>query len=110
MRKSFYALSGLVSSMGLDVCTGDAYVFVARNRKRAKVLVHDGTGLCLLAKRLDIGRFPSLWRDDVTSYVDLSVSELSLLLEGCELVGRLSLRPPTLDMERASRVALADFK
>ena len=56
MRKSFNTLSGLVSAMGHDVAAGDVFLFVAKNRKRAKVLWYDATGLVLLAKRLDVGR------------------------------------------------------
>jgi len=36
------------------------FLFVSRNRKRAKVLYFDGTGLCLLAKRLEKGRFAAV--------------------------------------------------
>ncbi len=49
MRKSFNTLTGLVLGMGRDVTAGDVFAFVSRNRKRAKVLWHEGTGLCLLA-------------------------------------------------------------
>lgn len=108
MRKSFNTLSGLVSSMGREVTTGDVFLFVAANRKRAKVLWYDGTGLCLLAKRLDAGRFAKLWAE-ASEDVTLTVSELSLFLEGCELVGRVSLSPPVVDLEKASHVSSADF-
>ena len=57
MRKSFNTLGALVEQdMKRDVLSGDLFLFVSRNRKRAKVLYFDGTGLCLLAKRLDRGR------------------------------------------------------
>ena len=64
MRKSFNTLSGLVLAMECDVTSGDVFAFVSRNRKRAKVLWYDGTGLCLLAKRLDQGLFASLWTQE----------------------------------------------
>jgi transposase len=109
MRKSFNTLSGLVSSMGHDVAAGDAFVFVGKNRKRAKVLWYDGSGLRLLLKRLDVGRFAALWRepgDEVT----LTVSELSLLLDGCEVVGKMSLSPPPPDPNMTRRVSPASFR
>lgn len=101
MRKSFNTLSALVSAMGHDVVAGDAFVFVAKGRRRAKVLWFDGTGLCLLAKRLERGRFAPVWeRTELTS------SELVLFLEGSELVGRLPLSPPAFDIERHGRVEI----
>jgi len=108
MRKSFNTLSGLVSSMGREVSTGDVFLFVGASRKRAKVLWYDGTGLCLLAKRLDRGRFARLW-DEGGQAVTLTMSELRLFLEGCELVGRVPLSPPVIDVEKASRLSSADF-
>jgi transposase len=109
MRKSFNTLSGLVSSMGHDVASGDVFAFVSRNKKRAKVLWYDGTGLCLLAKRLDQGRFAALWGGEVAG-VELSMSELALLVEGCTLVGRVPLSPTRVDTERAGRVDVSDFR
>lgn len=108
MRKSFNTLSGLVSAMGHEVIAGEAFLFVARNRKRAKVLWHDGTGLCLLAKRLDEGTFASLWSDDAKT-VELSLNELRLFVEGSKMVGRVKLSPEPADPARTTRVARATF-
>jgi transposase len=109
MRKSFNTLSGLVAATGHEVATGDAFVFVGHRRKRAKVIWHDGTGLCLLAKRLDQGKFAPLWDDGGDKELELTTSELQLFLEGCEVVGRMPLSPPVMDMERASRIAPSAF-
>lgn len=108
MRKSFNTLSGLVGAMGHDVAAGDVFLFVGRRRKRAKVLWYDGTGLCLLQKRLDQGRFAALW-DRGAGDLELTVNELALLLEGCEVVGRMPLSPPAVDLVRAGRVGHDDF-
>ncbi len=109
MRKSFNTLSGLVSAMGHEVAAGDVFVFVSKNRKRAKVLWYDTTGLVLLAKRLDIGKFAAIWETDA-SEIELTMNELQLLLEGCKVVGRIQLSPPPVDVTRASRVSRADFR
>ena len=106
MRKSFNTLSALVVAMGEDVSDGDVFLFVSRNKKRAKVLWFDGTGLCLLAKRLDQGRFAAIWQ---RTSDELTMNELGLFLEGCVLVGRQVLSPPALDTERASRMFASDF-
>ena len=108
MRKSFNTLSGLVAEMGHDVAAGDAFAFVSRNRKRSKVLWYDGTGLCLLAKRLDEGRFASLWTDG--DEVELTAAELALLIEGCSVVGRVALSPPPVDLAKARTVSASAFR
>jgi hypothetical protein len=48
--------------------------------------------LCIFQKRLERGRFANLFRDDGAA-VRLTASELALLIEGCELVGRRVLSP-----------------
>jgi transposase len=56
LRRGFDGLSALVrEAMGRDELSGDLYVFVSRDRRRAKVLLWDGTGLCVYAKRLERG-------------------------------------------------------
>ena len=94
LRKGFDGLSGLVAEgLGRDPLSGDCYLFVNATRKRAKVLLWDGTGLCIYAKRLERGRFACLWRDAAARVVRLTMSELQLFLEGSALVGRVVLSP-----------------
>lgn len=94
MRKQFDSLAALVTSaMGHDILSGDLYLFVGRTRTRAKVLYFDGTGLCVFAKRLERGRFAAPWEGQN----ELTESELQLLLEGAELVGRMPLSPRRVD-------------
>lgn len=97
MRKGFDGLHALVrEGIGRDPLNGDLYLFVSRNRIRAKVLLWDGTGLCLYAKRLERGRFACLWRQREGELLELSASELQLFLEGCEWIGRMQLSPVPL--------------
>jgi transposase len=94
LRKGFDGLSGLVSQgLGQDPLSGDCFLFVNATRKRAEVLLWDGTGLCIYAKRLERGRFACLWRDAAARVVRLTMSELQLFLEGSALVGRITLSP-----------------
>lgn len=98
MRKGFDGLHALVlDGLGQDPLSGDVFLFVSRNRIRAKVLMWDGTGLCIYAKRLERGRFAALWDRSEGEAIALSWSELSLFLEGCSLVGRMPLSPPPMD-------------
>lgn len=100
MRKSFNALSGLVEQeMGKDLLVGEIFLFVGKNRRRAKVLFWDGTGLCLFAKRLEKGRFADLWQRAQGKQLTLTLSELSLFLEGSELIGKKSLSPTAYDLD-----------
>jgi transposase len=94
LRKGFDGLSGLVTErLRQDPLSGDCYLFVNATRRRAKVLLWDGTGLCIYAKRLERGRFACLWRDAAAAVVRLTMSELQLFLEGSTLVGRVALSP-----------------
>jgi transposase len=95
MRKWFDGLFALVTQgLQRNPLSGELFLFVSKNRKRAKVLYWDGTGLCVFAKRLEKGQFAKLWRDDSTAPLELTQSELALFLEGSVLVGKLPLSPP----------------
>ena len=77
--------------------SGDVFLFVSKNRKRAKALLWDGTGLCLYAKRLEKGRFTALWSNDAAlsnGTLRMTMSELALFLEGSALAGKMALSPP----------------
>jgi transposase len=97
MRKGFDGLYGMVAShLDRDPMSGELFLFVARNRKRAKVLMWDGTGLCLYAKRLEKGQFAKLWAGEDTTSIELTTSELQLFLEGSRLVGKVAVSPEKL--------------
>lgn len=93
LRKGYDGLYGLVKTgLGRDPLSGDLFLFVNKRRGGCKVLVWDGTGLCIFQKRLERGRFAALWRED-GAVVQLTASELALFIEGCDLVGRRVLSP-----------------
>jgi transposase len=93
LRKGYDGLSGLVKeTLGHDPLSGDCFLFVNRTRTRAKVLLWDGTGLCIYQKRLEQGRFACLWKNRQGS-LELTMSELALFMEGSTLVGRVPLSP-----------------
>ena len=107
MRKSFDTLAFLVSKeLGRDILGGDIFLFVGKTRRRAKVLYFDGTGLCLFAKSLETGRFAAPWEGRPDGALQWTMSELSLFLEGSELVGRIPLSPaPWTPATRSPRAA-----
>jgi transposase len=93
LRKGYDGLVGLVKQgLQRDPLGGDLFLFVNQRRNGCKVLVWDGTGLCIFQKRLERGRFASPWRED-GDVVRMTASELALFIEGCELVGRRALSP-----------------
>lgn len=97
MRKGFDGLFGMVKShLDQDPLSGDLFLFVARNRRRAKVLLWDGTGLCLYAKRIEKGKFAKLWAGEDVTDIELTMSELQLFLEGSRLVGKVPVSPEKL--------------
>ena len=97
MRKSFNTLQALVEcEKKRELSTGDLFGFVAKNRKRAKVLYFDGTGLCLFSKRLESGSFATPWKGPMSRRLELTMNELSLFIEGSEALGRMQLSPPLL--------------
>lgn len=79
-RAGFDRLSMLVrEKMKKDLVEGDLFLFLGKNRKRLKALCYDGTGLLLLSKRLERGKFMGV--SDLEDY-ELTVEELNLLLSG----------------------------
>ena len=97
MRKNFDTLSAIVTeTLRRDVLTGDLYLFVSRDRKRAKVLYFDGTGICLFSKRLEKGHFATVWKRSKGKALEMTLSELGLFIEGSDALGRVELSPPLL--------------
>ena len=98
MHKGFDGLFGIAqNAMGRNPLTGDLYLFVARNRRQARVLWWDGSGLVVYAKRLERGRFNAPWEGDRDKPWCLSHSELMLFLDGSPLVGHYEVSPPALE-------------
>lgn len=91
MRKSFDGLAAVAEHvMRLDPLTGHLFVFFSRRGNHARVLFWDRNGLCLVAKRLERGRFHVPWSGERRSGAptwELEAAELTLILEGIDLVG-----------------------
>jgi transposase len=58
MRKSFYTLSGIItSSMNQNVRDGGVFIFMNRNQNVMKILHMEYAGLVIYHKKLESGRF-----------------------------------------------------
>jgi transposase len=98
LRKGYNGLSGIIrNELGRDVLSGDLFLFVNRRRRGCKVILWDGTGLCIFMKRLERGQFAELWTNEAGRPVRLTSSELALFIEGCMLVGKHTLSPPPVE-------------
>lgn len=109
MRKGIDTLAGLVVASGHDVTTGDIYLFLGKNRKRAKCLWFDRVCARLLVNRIDSGCFAPLW-GDYGQPIELTSSELHLFLDGSTLVGKVQLTPPPIDRKAQSRISADRFR
>lgn len=82
-RKGAEGLAALVKDqMRLEPFSGVVFVFRAKRADRIKLLWWDGTGVCLLIKRLEEGHFHWPKAEDAT--MRLSAAQLSALLEGLD--------------------------
>ncbi len=82
-RKGAEGLGALVKDqMRLEPFSGMVFVFRAKRADRIKLLWWDGTGVCLMAKRLEEGQFRWPKAEDAT--MRLSAAQLSALLEGLD--------------------------
>ena len=80
-RKGMDGLAALVQqALRADPFAGDVFIFRPRRGDRVKILVFDGTGLVLYAKRLEAGRF--CWPSPAEGTVRLTSAQLATLLEG----------------------------
>jgi transposase len=82
-RRGMDGLAALVTQMLFaDPFAGDIFVFRAKRTDRIKILVWDGSGLCLVSKRLEAGGFT--WPPVCDGAISLSAMQLRLLFAGLD--------------------------
>jgi transposase len=82
-RKGADGLAALVrEAIGADPFSGAVYVFRAKRADRVKLVYWDGTGVCLLAKKLEDGEFR--WPRIEDGIVTLTSAQLQALLKGLD--------------------------
>ena len=82
-RKGMSGLAGLVQEgLGHDPFSGTIYVFRSKRADRIKLLLWDGTGLVLITKHLEGGRFR--WPRVGEGMMRLSPAQASALVEGLD--------------------------
>lgn len=91
-RKGMDGLALLVrEAMGGDPFSGTVYIFRSKRADRAKLLFWDGSGVVLVAKRLEAGQF--CWPKIEDGVVHLTAAQLSALLEGLDWKRVHAVRP-----------------
>ena len=106
LRKSFDGLSNEVRAvLAQDPLSGHVFVFLNRRKTMVKLLVWTRGGFMIVHKRLERGTFSFAKNihSDAT-HVEVDAHELSLLLEGIEVVkAKVSRRWEPPAHRRASR-------
>jgi transposase len=82
-RRGAHALAALAAAeLGADPFSGMVLVFRSKSGDRIKVLLWDGSGLLLVWKQLEAGRFR--WPSVVDGAVHLTPLEFAALFEGLD--------------------------
>jgi len=96
-RKGMDSLAALVMhTLACDPFTGDIFIFRSKRSDRLKLLVWDGSGLCLVTKRLETGAFT--WPPVRDGAITLSALQLRLLFSGMDW-GQIGARLAPLPAE-----------
>jgi transposase len=85
MRGSFDAAAGAARRLGLDPVDGAYYVFLSRRKTQLVILFFDGSGWCLLRKRLEKGTFQLPPVADGAARVAVDGRVLASILDGIDL-------------------------
>ena len=82
MRKSFYTLSGVVSSeMHRDVQSGEVFIFINRQQNIMKILHMEYAGMVIYHKKLESGRFNLHRYDEDSHSINIKWSDLLLIVK-----------------------------
>ena len=86
MRKSFSALSGIVTNeLKMPLHVGDVFIFLNKRRTHIKLLQFEGDGYSIYYKRLEQGTFELPVVTAQQPHAVISCQQLTLILQGISL-------------------------
>jgi transposase len=94
LRCSFDRLAGIAKEqIGYEARSGALFVFYGRRRDALKVLFFDGSGMCIVYKRLDRGTFrlPEAMTEGAR-HVEVDDATLEALLDGVQVESSTPVR------------------
>ena len=92
-RKGMDGLASMVTQELLaDPFAGDVFIFRSKRTDRIKLILWDGSGLCMVTKRLEAGGFT--WPPVQDGAVALSVAQLRMLFSGMDWTQIPARSPP----------------
>jgi transposase len=90
MRKSFFTLSGIVTSvMNREVENGEAFIFINRRRNIMKILHNEYGGLVIYHKKLSSGTFRLPLFDESTNSLTMKWHELMMIVQEVKATRRV---------------------
>jgi len=93
MRKSFYTLSGIVSSeMNRDVRGGEVFIFINQRQTIMKILHMEYAGLVIYHKKLESGRLNLPPYDENTASLTIRWDALMMMVQ--------SVKPRTKKLQK----------
>jgi transposase len=93
MRYGFDGLPAQVAHvLAADPFSGHVFVFRSKRADYFKILHWDGSGLCLFAKRLEVGKF--VWPPLADGAMVLTPAQLALLVEAMDWRRTVAPAPP----------------
>lgn len=104
LRYGFERLAGIAhEKIGYDARSGALFVFFGRRRETAKIVFHDGTGICVFHKRLDEGTFSKISSPvEGATHVEVDDATFEALLDGIDLDARAT--PRSKSQRRSRRI------
>lgn len=97
LRNGFDGLAAKVQQMiGADPFSGHLFIFRGKRGDYLKGLYWDGSGLVLVAKRLEKGRF--VWPPIIDGSLTLTAGQVALLIEAMDWRRTVAPPPPSQPM------------
>lgn len=101
MRKGHHGLCSLViQEIKLNPLSGAVFLFVSKDRKSAKAIVWDGTGLILVHKKME--RTKIMPFKDLDFVHEITMAEMAMILAGSKL--KIANTPKRIEIDMSKHL------